>query len=72
VRSAPIWSKRVSSEGPVNGSNRDHVFIDPGGVHEGVEKINAIVQLLFTQFEDFRRLALNVPCSFAAAARSPL
>jgi hypothetical protein len=29
------------------------VFIDPGGVHEGVEKINAIVQLLFTQFEDY-------------------
>ena len=28
-------------------------FIDPGGVHEGVEKINAIVQLLFTQFEDY-------------------
>ena len=31
---------------------KDGVFIDPGGVHEGVEKINAIVQLLFTQFED--------------------
>jgi hypothetical protein len=32
--------------------NKDGVFIDPSGVHEGVEKINAIVQLLFTQFED--------------------
>ena len=26
--------------------DKDGVFIDPGGVHEGVEKINAIVQLL--------------------------
>ena len=33
--------------------DKDGVFIDPGGVHEGVEKINAIVQLLFTQFEDY-------------------
>ncbi len=31
----------------------DGDLIDPGGVHEGVEKINAIVQLLFTQFEDY-------------------
>ena len=29
------------------------VFIDPGGVHEGVEKINAIIELLFTQFEGY-------------------
>jgi hypothetical protein len=28
--------------------DKDGVFIDPGGVHEGVEKFNAIVQLLFT------------------------
>ena len=34
--------------------DKDGVFIDPGGVHEGVEKINAIVQLLFTQFEGYR------------------
>jgi hypothetical protein len=33
--------------------DKDGVFIDPGGVHEGGEKINAIVQLLFTQFEDY-------------------
>jgi hypothetical protein len=33
--------------------DKDGVFIDPGGVHEGVEKINAIVQLLFTRFEDY-------------------
>jgi hypothetical protein len=32
---------------------KDGVFIDPGGVHEGVEKINAIVELLFTQFEGY-------------------
>jgi hypothetical protein len=31
--------------------DKDGVFIDPGGVHEGVEKINAIIELLFTQFE---------------------
>jgi hypothetical protein len=31
--------------------NKDGVFIDPGGVHEGVEKINATADLLFTQFE---------------------
>ena len=33
--------------------NKDGVFIDPGGVHEGVEKINAIAELLFTQFEGY-------------------
>src|SRR6202166_1174218 len=33
--------------------DKDGVFIDRAGVHEGVEKINAIVQLLFTQFEDY-------------------
>jgi hypothetical protein len=33
--------------------NKDGVFIDPGGVHEGVEKINAIVEVLFTQFEGY-------------------
>ena len=33
--------------------DKDGVFIDPGGVHEGVEKINAIVELLFTQFEGY-------------------
>jgi hypothetical protein len=33
--------------------DKDGVFIDPGGVHEGVEKNNATVQLLFTQFEDY-------------------
>jgi hypothetical protein len=33
--------------------NKDGVFIDPGGVHEGVEKINAVAELLFTQFEGY-------------------
>jgi len=33
--------------------NKDGVFIDPGGVHEGVEKINATAELLFTQFEGY-------------------
>ena len=33
--------------------DKDGVFIDPGGVHEGVEKINAIIELLFTQFEGY-------------------
>jgi len=33
--------------------DKNGVFIDPGGVHEGVEKLEAIVQLLFTQFEDY-------------------
>jgi len=31
--------------------DRDGVFIDPGGVHEGIEKINAIVEVLFTQLK---------------------
>ena len=34
---------------------KDGVFIDPGGVHEGVEKINATAELLFAQFEGFHR-----------------
>jgi len=33
--------------------NKDGVFIDPGGVHEGVEQINATAELLFTQFEGY-------------------
>jgi hypothetical protein len=33
--------------------DEDGVFIDPGGVHEGAERINAIVQRLFTQFEGY-------------------
>jgi hypothetical protein len=33
--------------------DRDGVFIDPGGVHDGVEKINAIVEVLFTQFKGY-------------------
>jgi len=33
--------------------DKNGVFIDPGGVHEGGEKINAIVELLFTQFEGY-------------------
>ena len=33
--------------------DKNGVFIDPGGVHEGVEKINAVVELLFTQFEGY-------------------
>jgi hypothetical protein len=33
--------------------DKNGVFIDPGGVHEGVEKINAIAELLFTQFEGY-------------------
>jgi hypothetical protein len=36
--------------------DKDGVFIDPGGVHEGVEKINAIVQLLFTQGDRLLRV----------------
>jgi hypothetical protein len=28
-------------------------LIDTGGVHEGVEKIDAIAELLFTQFEGY-------------------
>src|SRR6266404_407602 len=31
----------------------DTFFIDPGGVQEGIEKINAIVDLLVTQFEGY-------------------
>jgi hypothetical protein len=31
--------------------DKDGVFIDPAGVYEGVEKIHAVVELLFTQFE---------------------
>jgi len=33
--------------------NKDGVFIDPDGVHEGVEKIDAVVELLFTRFEGY-------------------
>ena len=33
--------------------DKDGVFIDPGGVHEGVEKINATIELLFTQVEGY-------------------
>jgi len=33
--------------------NKDGVFIDTGGVHEGVEKIDAIAELLFTQFDGY-------------------
>lgn len=33
--------------------DKDGIFIDPGGVHEGVEKINAVAELLFTQFEGY-------------------
>ncbi len=33
--------------------NKDGVFIDPGGVHEGVEKMNATAELLFAQFEGY-------------------
>jgi len=33
--------------------DRDGVFIDPGGVHEGIEKINAIVEVLFTQLKGY-------------------
>ena len=33
--------------------DKNGVFIDPGGVHEGIEKINAIIELLFTQFEGY-------------------
>jgi hypothetical protein len=33
--------------------NKDGVFIDPGGVHEGVENIHATAELLFTQFEGY-------------------
>ena len=33
--------------------DKNGVFIDPGGVHEGAEKINVIVELLFTQFEGY-------------------
>jgi hypothetical protein len=33
--------------------DKDGILIDPGGVHEGVEKINAVAELLFTQFEGY-------------------
>ena len=33
--------------------DKDGVFIDPGGVHEGVEEINATAELLITQFEGY-------------------
>jgi hypothetical protein len=33
--------------------DKDGIFIDLGGVHDGVEKINAIAELLFTQFEGY-------------------
>lgn len=33
--------------------DKDGVFIDPGGVHEGVEKINAVAELLLAQFEGY-------------------
>jgi hypothetical protein len=33
--------------------DKDGVFIDPGFVHEGVEKINVVAQLLFAQFEGY-------------------
>ena len=33
--------------------NKDDVFLDPGGVHEGVEKINVTAELLFTQFAGY-------------------
>ena len=33
--------------------DKDGVFIDPGGVHEGVEKINAVAELLFMKFEGY-------------------
>jgi hypothetical protein len=46
------------------------VFIDPGGVHEGIEKINAIVQLLFTQFEDYV-FSVRGPGQSIAWSRSP-
>ena len=32
---------------------KDGVFNDRGGAHEGVEKINAVAELLFTQFEGY-------------------
>jgi hypothetical protein len=37
--------------------NRDGVFIDPGGIQEGVEKIDAVVELLFTQYLDVLSIA---------------
>jgi hypothetical protein len=33
--------------------DKSGVFIDPGGVHKGVEEINTVVELLFTQFEGY-------------------
>ena len=33
--------------------DKDGVFIDPGGVHEGVEEIDDVVELHFTQFEGY-------------------
>lgn len=33
--------------------DKDVVFIDPDCVHEGVERINAVAELLFTQFEGY-------------------
>jgi len=51
--------------------DKDGVFIDPGGVHEGVEKINAIVQLLFTQFEDYVFSARGPGQSMHSVGRLP-
>jgi len=34
--------------------DEDGVFIDPGGVHEGVEKINAVVELLSRSLKAMR------------------
>jgi hypothetical protein len=45
--------------------DRDGVFIDPDGVHEGIEKINATVELLFT----LRRLCVLGPWARTIYAR---
>jgi len=33
--------------------DKDGVFINPGSVHEGVKKINTIIEVLFAQFEGY-------------------
>jgi len=51
--------------------DKDGVFIDPGGVHEGVEKINAVAELLFTQFEGYVFSVRGPGQSFHGVGRLP-
>jgi hypothetical protein len=51
--------------------DRDSVFIDPGGVHDGVEKINAIVEVLSTQFKGYVFSARGLGQSMHGVGRHP-